>query len=219
MLGSATGATYEAAIPPLLADPAIDALIVLFVPPVVAGADEVAAAIAASRGAPAPTSRCSPSLITADGTPGGARDGATAVATFAYPESAARALGLAADARGVAPAARPATSPSSTGSTATRRARIVRDVLAASDEAWLDAAADPRLLAAYGIPLVAGARRRTAAEAVEAARELGFPAVVKTAVPGAHKTDSGGIALDLARRGRRCAPPPSGSARPCSSSR
>ena len=39
-------ATYEAALPPLLADPRVDALIVLFVPPVVAGADEVAAAIA-----------------------------------------------------------------------------------------------------------------------------------------------------------------------------
>ena len=45
LLGSATEATYEAALPLLLADPGIDALIVLFVPPVVAGAEEVAAAI------------------------------------------------------------------------------------------------------------------------------------------------------------------------------
>jgi hypothetical protein len=34
-------------------------------------------------------------------------------------------------------------------------------------------------------------------EAVAAARELGFPAVVKTATPGAHKTETGGIALEL----------------------
>ena len=62
MLGSATAATYEAALPPLLADPSVDALIVLFVPPVVAGADEVAAAIArALASAAEPTSRCSPS--------------------------------------------------------------------------------------------------------------------------------------------------------------
>src|SRR5205085_6949569 len=45
LIGSATAATYEAALPPLLADTHVDALIVLFVPPVVAGADEVGAAI------------------------------------------------------------------------------------------------------------------------------------------------------------------------------
>ena len=42
LLGSATAATYEAVLPALLADPHVDALIVLFVPPVVAGADDVA---------------------------------------------------------------------------------------------------------------------------------------------------------------------------------
>ena len=55
------------------------------------------------------------------------------------------------------------------------------------------------LLLAYGLPLVAGAARRELAdEAAAAASELGFPAVVKTAAPGAHKTELGGIALDLA---------------------
>ena len=33
--------------------------------------------------------------------------------------------------------------------------------------------------------------------------ELGFPAVVKTAEPGAHKTEHGGVALDLATPGMR----------------
>jgi len=36
-----------------------------------------------------------------------------------------------------------------------------------------------------------------AGEAVEAARELGLPAVLKTAEAGAHKTEEGGVALDL----------------------
>ena len=45
MLGSATGATYEEVLPIVLADPGVDAVIVLFVPPVVAGAEEVAAAV------------------------------------------------------------------------------------------------------------------------------------------------------------------------------
>jgi acyl-CoA synthetase (NDP forming) len=45
MLGSAVGSTYEAVLPHVLADPGIDAVIVLFVPPVVAGAEEVAEAV------------------------------------------------------------------------------------------------------------------------------------------------------------------------------
>jgi acyl-CoA synthetase (NDP forming) len=35
-------------------------------------------------------------------------------------------------------------------------------------------------------------------EAAAAATELGFPVVVKSAVPGAHKTETGGVALGLA---------------------
>ena len=54
------------------------------------------------------------------------------------------------------------------------------------------------LLVAYGLPVVP---ERTAAgpdEAAAAAAGLGFPAGVKTALPGAHKTETGGVALDLA---------------------
>ena len=45
MLGSATAATYESVLPHVLGDPNVDAVIVLFVPPVVATADDVAAAV------------------------------------------------------------------------------------------------------------------------------------------------------------------------------
>ena len=55
LLGSATAADYERAVPLLLADPRVDALIVLFVPPVSAGAGEVADAIErAAQGAEKP---------------------------------------------------------------------------------------------------------------------------------------------------------------------
>ena len=53
------------------------------------------------------------------------------------------------------------------------------------------------LLLAYGIPLVAEHVAESPAEVVAAAEELGLPVVVKTAAPGAHKTEVGGIALDL----------------------
>ena len=88
MLGSATGATYERVLPIVLADPDLDAVIVLFVPPVVAGADEVALAVGRAssdtKGKPVLTS------IIAQGelptVPG--------LTNFAYPESAAELWAL-----------------------------------------------------------------------------------------------------------------------------
>jgi acyl-CoA synthetase (NDP forming) len=75
--------------------------------------------------------------------------------------------------------------------------RVVRGALEQEDDAWLDPAATRELLLAYGFPLVPGRVAATPDEAVAAARDLGFPAVVKTAAAGAHKTDIGGVALDL----------------------
>jgi acyl-CoA synthetase (NDP forming) len=66
-----------------------------------------------------------------------------------------------------------------------------------SGEGWLSPEPTRRLLEAYGVPLVPELRAGNAEEAVGAARELGFPVVVKTAEAGAHKTESGGVALDL----------------------
>jgi len=55
-----------------------------------------------------------------------------------------------------------------------------------------------RLLEAYGLPLVPERTAGSVEEAVEAAEALGYPVVVKTAAPGVHKTEIGGLALDLA---------------------
>ena len=72
-------------------------LIVLFVPPVTATADEVAEAVAlAADGAP-PDKPVLAALMSAGGVPGALFRGARPVAAFAYPESAARALGRAAE--------------------------------------------------------------------------------------------------------------------------
>jgi acyl-CoA synthetase (NDP forming) len=54
-----------------------------------------------------------------------------------------------------------------------------------------------RLFAAYGIPFVPERTVESVADAVLAAEALGLPVVVKTAVAGAHKTELGGVAIDL----------------------
>jgi acetate---CoA ligase (ADP-forming) len=196
LLGSATGATYAAALPHLLRDPGVDAVIALFVPPVVAGADEVAAAI---RDAGEDEGSGKPLLavvVSADGTPAVLRGAGSPVATFAYPESAAHALGVAADRAewlrrpaGIVPAL--------SGVDEDGARRVVDAALAASDDVWLDSAATRLLLSAYGVPLVPERVVASSEEAIAAARELGAPVVLKTAAPGAHKTESGGVALDL----------------------
>jgi acetate---CoA ligase (ADP-forming) len=191
MLGSAVASTYAEVLPPLLRDQTVDAVIALFVPPVVAGADEIAAAIVGAVEKAGikekPVLAC---VISADGTPPQLLSGV--VAPFSYPESAARALGRAAERaewlrrpQGRAPILadidrRPAQ-------------KLVED----GSEGWLDPDPTRQLLSAYGLPLVTERQVASVEEAVIAADELGYPVVVKTAKAGVHKTESGGVAVDL----------------------
>jgi hypothetical protein len=73
----------------------------------------------------------------------------------------------------------------------------VRAALAAPDGRWLDPDETRALLLAYGVPLVDERVAISADEAAATAQSFGFPVVVKTAAPGAHKTETGGVALGL----------------------
>jgi acetyl coenzyme A synthetase (ADP forming)-like protein len=184
MLGSATADAYARVVPLLVADPAFDAVIVLFVPPVTAGGDEVVEALdsALDAGADKPVLAA---LI-------GAERESRRLARFDYPETAARALGRAAERADWL--RRPA-----------GRATVIEDVdrdaarsvVSSADEGWLDPAATRHLLAAYGLPVVEEAVASSADDAARAAEQLGFPVVVKSAAAGAHKTETRGVALDL----------------------
>jgi len=195
MLGSATAASYAAAIPPLLADKRLDALIVLFVPPVVAGADEVAAAIRETVSRLQPRKPVLAVVISAEGTPAALLEADSTVAAFPYPESAARALGLAASRSEWL--RRPAGSVPTVDGVDRRRARRVVETALADGGGWLAPEQARELLDAYGVPLVAERTAARVEEVVAAAGELGYPVVVKTAAAGAHKTESGGVALNL----------------------
>jgi acetyl coenzyme A synthetase (ADP forming)-like protein len=191
MLGSAVGSTYEQALPHLLNDPAVDAVIVLFVPPVVAGADEIADAVAqAVETSAAHDKPVLVSIISSEGTPESLLS--APVASFAYPESAARALGRAA-ARAEWLRKPQGLVPELTGVDTSRASELVHS----AGDRWLRADETRALLQAYGIPVVHEATAATVDDAVAAAAELGYPVVLKTAVAGAHKTEVGGVALDL----------------------
>jgi acetyl coenzyme A synthetase (ADP forming)-like protein len=196
MLGGATADTYAAALPLLLRDPHVDAVIALFVPTVTARPGDVALALEEAAAGAASAKPVLSVLMTAEGIrqPSGANG--RHIAAFAYPESAARALGRAAERaewlrrpHGVVPELE--------GIDRAAAERVVAGALARGDDVWLEAAETRAVLLAYGIPVVAERIAVDAAEAATAARELGFPVVVKSATAGSHKTETGGVALDL----------------------
>jgi acyl-CoA synthetase (NDP forming) len=180
LLGSANAASYERALPIVLADPNVDAVIALFVPPVVEeprAVEDVLARLSLESAKPLLSV-----VMSADGSPHGG---------FDYPESAAQALGLAAER--AAWLRRPAGSvPEVEVDQSAARA-----IVEAAGEGWLAPPAARALLQAYGIPVVAEALAETPDDAVRVASELGLPVVVKTAAAGAHKTESGGVVLDV----------------------
>jgi acyl-CoA synthetase (NDP forming) len=184
LLGSATAETYARALPAVVADEGVDAVIVLFVPAAEVAAVDVAAAIEEARtGAEKPLV---PVVLAAE----------TPRRSFPYPESAARALGRAAERAEWL--RRPAgTTPEVAGIDRTAAEEVVARALAEDDDLWLLPSAVRALLGAYGVPLVPERLADGPQDAAAAAVELGFPAVVKTAEAGAHKTESGGVALDL----------------------
>ena len=193
MLGGANAESFEHVLPPVLADPAFDAAIVLYVPTVGADEEEIGAAISRA----AATADGKPVLcafLSAKGAPPGLQS-VEKVPSFSYPEAAAKALGRAVE-RGEW-LRRPAGTLPDLDRDRDAAAAVLNEALAGDGDAWLDARQTRRLLGAYGVPLVAERVVPTPEAAVEAARELGFPVVLKTAVAGAHKTEQGGVILDL----------------------
>ncbi|MBP8810552.1 MAG: acetate--CoA ligase family protein [Kofleriaceae bacterium] len=191
MIASARPASYERALPLLLADPNVDAVIALFVPPVGTEAAEVAAAIL--RGAAGATKPVLTSFMGMHGVPAALsslREGR--LPSYAFPEAAAIALARVARygrwlARGIG-----AVPELADVDVARARAAI------ADHNGWLPAPVAREVLAAFGLTQPAAIDAATADAAAAAARSIGFPVAVKLASPTiTHKTDVGGVVLDL----------------------
>lgn len=78
-------------------------------------------------------------------------------------------------------------------------ARALIEAALARGGEWLDELDAKRLLGAYGIPCVATERVADEAAALAAAERIGYPVALKIVSPEVlHKSDVGGVALDLA---------------------
>jgi acyl-CoA synthetase (NDP forming)/RimJ/RimL family protein N-acetyltransferase len=121
-----------------------------------------------------------------------------AVPAYAYPESAARALGHAARYQAWRTADRGVIPALGNVREADARALIGRFLARHRRGGWLSAGETIDLLSCYGIPLVATRMASSEDAAVGAAAELGGHVALKADVPGlVHKTDAGGVQLDL----------------------
>ncbi len=210
MIASAAPASFEMSVQLMLADPNLDALLVIYVPPLVTTPIEVATAIVrgakaaavelTARGeAPKPVLSC---FMGAHGVPEGLRSLQEGhIPSYPFPESAAKAL-----ARTVR-YARWRTQPEGREvhfddiDLGSARA-VVQSALHRAEpgqSAWLSPEETRALLAAAGIPGVPTVPAATAGEAAQAATRMGFPVAVKLASRTlTHKTEVGGVTLDLA---------------------
>ena len=192
MLGSATAEVYGNVVPLLLADPGVDAVIVLFAPPVVATGAEVAGAVADALAGLEEHQKPVLGVIIGEH----ASSPPAGFARFAFPESAARALGRAVGRwRWLSRLA--GSTPALDRCDRASARTIVSHGLGTGEEAWLEPRAAWALLEAYGIPTVGQQTAPSVDDAVAASDRLGYPVAVKTAVAGVHKSDTGGVAIGL----------------------
>ncbi len=190
MLASASPAHYRQAEQILLADDAIDSLLVIFIPPIASNADEVARAIVeGAAGARKPvlstfmSARGAPKLL-------------APIPSYPFPESAVIALARAA-AYGEW-RRRPAGTVSAPSGIEEAAGRAIVERALERGGGWLSPTETEELLAAFGIPMAPARVARTPAAAAAAARGLGFPVVLKAIGPAIlHKTEVGGVRLDL----------------------
>jgi acetyl coenzyme A synthetase (ADP forming)-like protein len=195
MIASATAASYRTALELVLADPNVDAVIASFVPVLGIRQLDVAGAIVEVRRAH-PEKPLLAVLLGQEGLPQGRAElGEAGVPAYIFPESAARAL--AAMVRHRRWLERPAGTVRRFEVDRTRARGIIEGAARAGAE-WLPQADALALLECYGIPTVERRLARSAEEAVEAARAIGSPVVLKVLSPDiVHKTEVGGILLDL----------------------
>ncbi len=195
MIASATPAGYKAALTALLADPNIDAVVPIFVPPFGIKQSDVAEAIG-SAAETAPHKPVLAVLMGREGLPEGRAElHQSGIPAYIFPESAARALAALNRHREWA----------DTPTVRAERLVVDRD---AADRIVATALGEDRdrlseiealeLLSAYGIPIAPARLATSVLEALSVARDFGYPLVLKIVSPDVlHKSDVGGVQVGI----------------------
>jgi acyl-CoA synthetase (NDP forming)/GNAT superfamily N-acetyltransferase len=197
----ATADDFRHALAAVFADPAVDSVVAVFIPPLLTLDEDVASVLAAA--AARATKTVVSTFLGMRGVPAALRAGAGpehgAVPSYSTPEDAVRALVAAtryAEWRR-RPAGRVPTLPDIDTSAA--RKLVERALEDAPDGRPLRPAETTELLAAFGVEAWEAVPVGDADSAANAAASLGYPVALKaTAAPLRHRADLGGVRLGLA---------------------
>ncbi|MDB5397593.1 MAG: family N-acetyltransferase [Rhodospirillales bacterium] len=204
VVGDADGTRYAAALRSVLADPGVDAALVINCPTAVSSSAEAASAMIDCIVGETESTKAKPVLacwLGSETTTGARRKLSTAgIPTFATPERAIDGFTYlnkfghrAAHLDEVGDLAAAVFRPDHPVANA-----LLRGALEGGKE-WLDEADAKALLTAYGVPVARTIKAATPDQVAQAARTLGGMVVVKIKSPDIiHKSDIGGVALDLA---------------------
>ena len=195
MLATATAEDYSRTLATLIEADACDAILAIFVPPLVTQAADVAAAVrGVARGTDEVT--IAAAFMTREGVPAELGSEESRVPGYEFPEDAAKAVALAAK-HGRWRSHPQGTVPAFADTRPVEAAAIISQQLAQAP-GWLPPERVAALLDCYGLPRVTTRVVADAAEAVRVARELDGPVALKAIASGlVHKSDAGGVRLDL----------------------
>ena len=207
MIASATPEAFERAIQLLSADPNVDSVLAIYVPPIVTQPTEIAEAIvrgtyAAAKRAEADGHRPKPVVscfLGSHGVPEGLRSGELCnIPSYSFPEAAAIALSHAVY-YGQWLDATPGASPVFDDLDSDRAHAAIQGALDRSKaRAWLDPSEVRDVLSAYGIPTVEDGEAHSADEAAAIADRVGYPVAVKLVSDTiTHKSEVQGVHLDV----------------------
>ncbi len=200
VIGDASPERYRSAIATVLADPGVDALLVIHAPTALASGAAAAEATLQALAAAARPSAVLTSWLGGEGAESARRilrDGG--VPSYDTPDQAVDAFlhRLRYRRNQELLIETPPSLPEEPGTDAAAARRVIERALAEGRELLSEPEAK-QVLEAYGIPTVETRVAADADEAVRLAREIGFPVALKVLSPDVtHKTDVGGVSLDL----------------------
>lgn len=196
MIASATPEQYREAIRIIGTDAAVDAIIVIFIPPLVTKPDDVARAIVDATRALAGSALVMTVFMQSRGIPEELRAADVHLPSYAFPEDAAIALGCAA--KYGEWLRRPVPLPARFDDVRAADASAVLAAAGARGASWLAPDEVAALLGAYRIPLAEQRVVSSPEEAARASESMGGALALKAIAPGlVHKTDAGMVQLRL----------------------